>query len=125
MHDNVTNDGTAVAKRIGLTLPPSARVEHAEPMRGMDDAARLSLVMSSADWQGFSAQIAKQSSHELTFSEDDNFLLGTQADGWKPGEATGLKTGQVLWANGTEGLNVGVAPEGSDMVRVFLFWHQT
>lgn len=119
-------DQTAILKRIGLTPPPSAQIEYADYTNGMDDAARLLLVMPQGDWTAFLAGIVRRAPRAPEFGEDLNFALGPDKQGWNPNAARGLKTGQVAWGvNESEGLNIGVAPAGDGKVRVFLFWHQT
>lgn len=119
-------DQTAIIKRIGLTLPSSAQVEYADYTAGMDDAARLLLLMSQADWTAFLDGIVRKAPRPPEFGEDLNFALGPEKEGWKPETTKGLKTGQVVWGvNQSEGLNIGFAPVGDGKVRVFLFWHQT
>jgi hypothetical protein len=119
-------DQAAILKRIGLTLPPSARVEYADYMAGMDDAARLLMTMTDADWQAFLTDITRRAPRLPEFLEDANPLLGPTDGKWNPSATKGLKTGQVVWGvNQSEGLNIGFAPVGDGKVRVFLFWHQT
>jgi hypothetical protein len=119
-------DKTAILKRIGLTPPPSAQIEYVDYTNGMDDAARLLLVMPQADWTAFLADIVHKVPRSPEFAEDLNFALGPGREGWHPEAAKGLKTGQVAWGvNESENLNIGVAPAGDGKVRVFLFWHQT
>ncbi len=119
-------DQTAILQRIDLTLPPSAQMEYADYMAGMDDAARVLLVMPQADWTTFLAGIVRRSPRPPEFTEEFNFALGPGKQGWNPESAKGLKTGQVAWGvNESEGLNIGVAPAADGTVRVFIFWHQT
>jgi len=119
-------DQTAILKRIGLALPPSAQVEYADHTAGMDDAARVLLVMSQADWVAFLDGIVRRSPRPPEFADDLNFALYPEKQGWNPGSVKGLTTGQVAWGvNQSEGLNIGFAPADGGRVQVFLFWHQT
>ncbi len=115
---------SAILKRIGLSLPSSARVEYAEQMPGRDDAARLIMVLDEADWKIVQSRLVDKGSDQPIFSEDDNFHLGSDEDGWKPGEAAALKTAQLPWADGVESLNLGIARAEAGQVRLFVFWHQ-
>lgn len=123
MTDTGQTDGGAILKRIGLDLPPSARVDHADQIRGRDDAARLSVLMTAADWKTFRARLPADP-EPLLFSADDNFHLGPDEGGWAPSRAAGLTTAQLPWRGGAESLNLGFAPASGDQVRVFIFWHQ-
>jgi len=121
-----STDGTNILKRIGLSLPPSGKIEYARYQSGMDDAAWLLVTMSEADWKVFLDGIVRRAPHPLEFSEEANPLMGPRDGEWNPEAAKGLKTGQVNWdRNDSEGLNIGFAPAGDGTVRVFLFWHQT
>ena len=115
--------GKAIAQRIGLTLPTDAVIEHAEAIRGQDDAARLVLVLPEAGRKAMAQQRAANDPAPLPFEADANFHLGPDGAGWTPGKAAGLTTTQLVWRGGTEALNIGSAP-AAGKVRVFLFWHQ-
>ena len=116
----------------GDSQPPTV-VEHHDPdaknadhTAGMDDAARVLLVMSQADWVAFLDGIVRRSPRPPEFADDLNFALYPEKQGWNPGSVKGLTTGQVAWGvNQSEGLNIGFAPADGGRVQVFLFWHQT
>ena len=56
--DTTTAQPAAIAKRIGITrCRPPRRVDYAEEIAGRDDAARLTLVMSDADWTSLQASL--------------------------------------------------------------------
>lgn len=119
-------DGAIIVKRIGLSLPPSGKIEYARYQPGMDDAAWLLVRMSEVDWKVFLDGIVRWAPHAPEFSEEANALMGPRDGNWDTEAAKGLKTGQVAWGvNDSEGLNIGFAPAGDGRVRVFLFWHQT
>lgn len=115
-------DAHSIANKIGVTFPKGARVEHADLIEGRDDAARVALVMSAADWTAWKSALAP--SDAPPFSAEANFHLGPDDTDWTPSKATGLLTTQVPWRAGKEALNLGYAPTGENKVRVFLFWHQ-
>jgi len=119
-----TDAGQATLKRIGLTLPASARIEHAEQIPGQDNAVRVIAVLTEAEWASVTSHLTGAGGEKPVFSADDNFHLGPDADSWKPSAAQGLKTAQLPWGKGRESLNLGIAPAESGQVRLFVFWHQ-
>lgn len=126
MHESSTPATAALLQRIGLDLPASATIEHVASEAGMDDSAKLMIVMSAGDRTLLLRQISLKAGRDLTFSADDNFLLGNDSDAWRSSRTAGLQTGQVPWAHGTESLNVGIIPAANTgQTSVFVFWHQT
>lgn len=117
--DAPTARARVYAARIGLPLPEGTRVVFAEWATGLDDSARLGLVMSEAGWASLRGQLPA-----LAFEPENNFHLGRDRGGWRPQNAPGLTTAQVRWRDRAEYLNVGIAPLSSGEVRVFVFWHQ-
>lgn len=115
-------DAESVAKQIGVTFPAGASMEYSEEIEGRDNAVRVTLLMSKADWTAWRATLVPGDAPP--FSADANFHLGPDEGGWAPGKAPGLTTVQLPWRKGNESLNLGYAPTSDDKVRVFLFWHQ-
>lgn len=114
----------AIAAPIGLDLPPGAQIDHAERISGQDDAVRLVVRLPEAAWRTLVERLASKAGEAPVFSADQNFHLGPPGEGWRPGDAMGLKTAQLPWAGGAEALNLGLAPAGRGEVRLFVFWHQ-
>lgn len=114
-----------IFKRIGLTPPPSAVVEYAEYQHGMDDSARLVMVMPTADWTAMQASPPLNSVAPDLYLREEAASLGASREGWRPGDDPSVVATQVLLNGGLEGLNVGVGSAGTDRVRVYLYWIQT
>lgn len=113
----------AYAKRIGLRLPLGAQAEFADWMTGLDDAARLILLMPEAAWPAFRADLPGLSAAR-PFEAETNYVLGMDEGRWAPGRAAGLLSVQLPWRGGLEVMNLGIAPAHQGWVRVFVFWHQ-
>jgi hypothetical protein len=109
----------------GLTLPASAKVVFAHQMHGMDDAAQIIAVMPVADWHALERRIEATVPGIEPPTREGAADLGSDQGDWQPGKQPELTARQLLWRNGVEALNVGVAPAGQGMVRVFIFWFQT
>lgn len=122
--DTVDTRASAIADRIGLRLPATAKAEFAERFAGQDDAARLVLVMPDADWAGLRATLPLSAPDQPPLSADANFHLGPDRGDWAPSRSAGLQTVQLPWRDGVESLNLGVAPADPGQTRVFVFWHQ-
>lgn len=115
----------AAQQAAGLILPARASIEFVERMQGMDEAVQIIAVMPTADWQALERRIEATVPDAAAPSRDGAGHLGTDHGGWQPGRQAGLTARQVPWRQGTEALNIGAAPAGPGMVRVFLFWFQT
>ncbi|WP_442678107.1 hypothetical protein ACSBM8_11210 [Sphingomonas sp. ASY06-1R] len=111
-----------ITRRMGLNLPPEARIEHAEDMSGQDSAARMVVVLPDAAWQKILQELTKRAGSDPIFSADENFELGPPGAGWRPAEAANLTTAQFSLRNGLETLNVGLTHPEAGKVRLFLFW---
>ena len=118
-------DGAAALKRIGLDLPQSARVEHAAGLYGQDDALRLVVEMPAAAWAAFKPTLRASDGSEPTFRAENNYELESDdSTPWVHQDAPGLKTAQLLWREGKQGLNLGVMPLAGEKIRLFVFWYQ-
>lgn len=115
---------TASQKAIGLTLPASAKVVFVQQMHGIDDAAQFIAVMPIDEWHALEHRIAATVSGIQPPSNDGLADLGTDNSDWQPNKQLGLTARQVPWRHGKESLNIGAAPAGPGMVRVFIFWFQ-
>lgn len=115
----------ASQQAAGLRLPASAKVVFAHRMRGLDDAAQIVALMPTADWQVLEHWIEATVPGTQPPSVEDAAYLGTDHDGWTPGREPHLSARQIPWRDGVESLNIGSAPAGPGMVRVFIFWFQT
>ncbi|MET0271009.1 MAG: hypothetical protein ABW173_11340 [Sphingomonas sp.] len=116
---------TAAQAAAGLTLPASAEIMFARQMHGLDDAAQIIAVMPIADWRSLERRIEATVPGTEPPTGDAAGYLGTDHGAWQPGRQPGLTTRQVPWRGGVEWLNIGAAPAGPGMVRVFIFWFQT
>lgn len=111
--------------RIGLDLPPGAKIEFSRYLPGMDDAAMLVLVLPEADWKALLLQVEKKAGEAPHFTKDDNLVFSPNEDGWPPFDATDLVTAQLRWGKGgVEAINLGVTPARAGKIRLFVFWHQ-
>lgn len=93
-------------------------------MHGIDDAARLILVLPNAEWQRLDRRIVQAVPDASPLSAEGRQVLGPDEGAWAPGWQPGLVARQLGWRQGTEVPNVGVAPAGASQVRVFLFWYE-
>jgi hypothetical protein len=115
----------AVARRMGLALPPGADVRHAAELPGMDDAAQLLLLLSREEWETMIGPTPIAALAPTAYAESRVYHLGLDERGeWRspPGEA--LKVAQLHWNEGREALNIGLADAPDGRLRVYLFWHQ-
>jgi hypothetical protein len=116
---------TASQQAVGLKLPASARVEFVHQMPGIDDAAQIIAVMPITDWHALERRIEATVLGTQPPSRDGIAFLGTDNGDWQPSKQPGLTAHQVPWRDGVESLNIGAAPAGQGMVRVFIFWFET
>lgn len=96
-----------------------------EQMHGIDEAAQIIAVMPAADWQELERRIEATVPDAAQPSRMGVSHLGADQGEWQPGRQAGLTARQVPWRQGREALNIGAAPAGPGMVRVFIFWFQT
>lgn len=115
---------TASQQAVGLTLPASARVEFVHQMHGIDDAAQIIAVMPITEWHALESRIEATVPGTQLPSRDGIAFLGTDNGDWQPSKQPGLTARQVLGRGGVESLNIGAAPAGSGLVRVFIFWFE-
>ncbi|MES2056976.1 MAG: hypothetical protein V4564_13655 [Pseudomonadota bacterium] len=123
-NEKTQGNTTAILHRIGLELPPAARIEFAEEKSGQDDSARLVAVMPIGDWKALLKRLPMPETDQSPFEAEANFHLGADHGQWTPGTAKGLETVQLSWRDGTESLNLGIAPAGQGEVRLFVYWYQ-
>ncbi|WP_442678114.1 hypothetical protein ACSBM8_11245 [Sphingomonas sp. ASY06-1R] len=114
-----------VVARIGLDLPPGAKIEFSKYLPGgMDDAAMLMLVLPEADWKALLLRVEKQAGEAAYFTKDDNLSFSSKDMGWPPFDATDLVTAQLRWGKGgVEAINLGVTHAGAGKIRLLVFWH--
>lgn len=117
-------DAPAVAALMGLTLPPGATVEYKRVDNGMDQSARLVLLVPEAEWRAWRDRVVPPGGGLPRFSADGVVNLGSDDGGWAPSAARELTAVQRRW-RGSEALNIGQAPAGGGRVRVWLYWFQT
>lgn len=117
---DVGGRAAAYVGRIGLHLPAGTRAEFAAWMTGLDDAARLILIMSEANWA-----VLRSGLPPASFEVENGPRLGPDEGGSMPGSAPGLLSAQFHpWRDRAEALNIGFAPAAAGEVRVFVLWHQ-
>ncbi|MFV0623382.1 hypothetical protein ACBY01_05120 [Sphingomonas sp. ac-8] len=112
------------AQAIGLTLPPSTRIEFAKHEGWIDDAAWLAFVVDDAEWRTLEAQFARADPEALPYSAEAVSHLPADEEGYRPSRQPRLVARQQRWRNGTEAMNIGYAAAGPGKRRVFLLWHQ-
>ena len=122
---SLQEEADTIFKRVGLTPPPSAVVEYAEYQHGMDDSARLVMMMPTADWKAMQASPPLNSVAPDLYLREEAASLGANKEGWRPRDDPSVVATQVLLNGGLEGLNVGVGSAGTGRVRVYLYWIQT
>lgn len=120
--DRKTN-AAALLKHVGLAMPPAA-VEFYEYDDGLDDAARVKLVMSEADWATMRNEPALRMKGEGLRGLILTGMLSSDHGDWRP-QADGATIIAHRDLPDAERLTVGYAPAGPGRVRVYLFWHQT
>jgi hypothetical protein len=112
----------ALAARMGLTLPPGARIEQAKDMSGQDAYLRMVVVLPEAAWLEFLQDVSTNAGSEPIFLADNNNELGPPGKGWRPADAPGLTTAQLPSKDGLAMLNIGLTQAGPYKVRLFLVW---
>lgn len=117
-------DAVALLRRIGLTVPASATVEYSRVERGLDDSARIVLLMTAADWARMRSSPPLDAVPPERYDADGAMALGASDEGCRPGEQPGIVGAQVRLPD-AEILDFGVAPVEGGRVRVFLFWFET
>ncbi|MGH6615302.1 hypothetical protein [Sphingomonas sp.] len=123
-NEKAQSNATAILQRIGLELPPTARIEFAEQQAGQDDSARLVAVMPVGDWKALLARLPIAKTDQSPFEAEANFHLGTDRGQWTPDKTKGLETVQLPWHGGVESLNLGIAPASRGEVRLYIYWYQ-
>jgi hypothetical protein len=111
----------AIAQRIGLTFPPSARLLSTSSSRGLDDSISLKVEMSASDYDGF---IAASPLAGEAFVAEKRFLLGKNSGDWDPESPGQLPTAQVRLPNANV-INLGCDRSRSDVTVAYIFWHET
>lgn len=116
-------DAPALFKHIGLPMPP-ATVELYEYDEGMDDMARVVLVMSEADWATMRGTPPLSSIEDRQWDRSQALLFPADHGAWRPSRDKALIAGYT-WLPKAEFLKVGYSPAGPGRVRVYLVWGQT
>lgn len=114
----------AILTRIGLTASAATRVEFAEYSVGMDDSARLTMVMPQADWAAIQAAPPLNAAPPGSYTAEEAMRLGEDAGDWRPQADKGVVATQLRLKSG-EFLNIGTSQAAAGQVRVYLFWFQT
>lgn len=119
-------DGRAaqILSKIGVPFPTSAKAEYAKYEVGLDDNARVILLMPAAEWSKVETALFRNASGKQLFSTENQLYLGSNEGDWSPRSDPELTAAQIPWNDGKEIMNIGVSNAGSDLVRVYLFWHQ-
>jgi hypothetical protein len=115
----------AAQQAVGLKLPAGAKIVFVHQMHGIDDAAQIIAEMPITDWHALKRRIEATVPGLQPPSKDGLTFLGTDNGEWQPSRQPGLTARQVPWRHGVGSLNIGTAPAGSGMVRVFIFWFET
>lgn len=103
---------------------PPATVELYDYTPGLDDAAKVVLVMADADWAAMRNSPPLKDVPPGRWSSTDALLLPENRGAWRPGDDPAVLATQVQLPN-AESLTIGHAPAGSGRTRIWLFWHQT
>ncbi|WP_260600127.1 hypothetical protein [Sphingomonas endolithica] len=117
-------DAAPILARIGLKAPPSAIVEYVRQERGMDDNARLILLMPAGEWAAMQATPPLDAVAPDRYTANEATLLGASEGAWHPSDEPAIKGAQFNLPAATY-LNVGVAPANEGRVRVYLSWFET
>lgn len=115
-HTKEPDQIAALAKELGVVLPPHTTILGVERESGMDDRVRAKLLLSptAVDQLPVSADQLSRGAGRL----------GVDRGFWNPNTTPGIHSGQVPLSNGRF-LNVGVADGQGDEKIVFLVNHGT
>lgn len=116
-------DAASFLRMIGLPVPP-AIVEFYRYAPGMDDSARVILVMSQSDWDRMQRTPPLNTIPSGRWNSFDAMLLPDNEGNWRPRNDKAITATQTHLAN-REALNIGYSPAGPGRVRVYLFWFET
>lgn len=116
-------NAAALLKHIGLPIPP-ATVELYEYDEGMDDTARVVMVMSAADWAAMRNAPPLNTIENRQWDRSQAELLPSDRGNWRPSKDTAL-IAAYTWLPKAEFVKVGFSPAGAGRVRVYLVWGQT
>jgi hypothetical protein len=119
-----SQDHAALLQRLGLEIPSSATIEFAQYQRGMDDNARLILLMPAADWAAMQAEPPFDAVRPERYTAEGAVRLGPSEGAWHPADEAEIRGAQIPMDH-AKYMNVGVAPAEGGRVRVYLFWFET
>ena len=97
------------------TTPKGIRLE-----TGMDNAVYLKVQMPTVAWPRF---VETSPVDPVDLSDEKRFFLEPDIDWWDPGQRKKVPTAQALLPDGSV-LNMGFYSDGSDLVDVYLMWHE-
>lgn len=108
---------------IGLHVP-TATVELYEYAPGLDDSAKVKLVMSETEWTAMRNAPALRMNGEGLRGLILAGLPSSDHGDWRP-QADGATTVSHRNLPDAEKLTVGCSPAGPGRVRIYLFWRET
>lgn len=114
----------ALFKHMGMRLPPSAAIELYERDEGLDDMARVILVVTQRQWEEMRAEPPLNSQPARAWRRLFADLLPPDYGRWQPERDSNIVAAQIHLAN-AEFVNIGYSPAGPGRVRVYLAWSQT
>ena len=112
-----------IARLIGLPVPATAEGVFARYQQGLDDNARLVLLMSASDWAAMRARPPLDAIKQERYATDDAVMLPGDDGAWNPRRYPGLVAAQTP-SDGRQVYNIAYVKTAPDRVRVFVFWHQ-
>jgi len=82
---------------MNIEIPPTARVVQYQKPQGLDEAIRVTLEVSGAEWRAFTSGLHIMD-EDLT-PEHAVYLPGSSGDWWNPGSVPGLVAIQIVLPN--------------------------
>jgi len=113
-------DLDALAKELGVALPPTTRVLGVDRQEGRDDMVRAKLEVPKTDFE----EAGNRWPIDLEKLRPGVGRLGVDRGFWNPSQYQELRSASAI-VEGARGLHVGVASSGEGPVIVFVINHGT
>jgi hypothetical protein len=110
-----------LAREVGLTFPPKARLIGMARENGIDDILMFKVEIDARDLASFMATSPVPAD---AFEPGEGGLLGPDHGFWDPSHASRLRTGQTILKN-QRALNIGFDDGHGDVVAIYIVNHGT